>query len=297
MKRLAFILVLLLASFGAIAPAEAQNVITTLGCASNAVNCLQIGGALSGSNPTITAVGADTNVGITLVPKGSGSVTWTGSQGVSYSVTATSGLSTASLQTFSGDLTLVGTGIGKTGSYLGGVMGEVFGASTITSSTQGSNTAGIIGKFSIAGTSYYGATKYPHAGVIGEASGRAHAAVMAIVSDSTNDARVTIEAMYGVHHQFGYIGAGNVSIVNWGLDLQSPDTDVYTGKTYTKGAFRFPVDFCLLSSVATPTDGTSGTGANECGIGSLHVNSTDGKVRTQTGTKASPTWTIVGTQS
>ena len=46
-----------------------------------------------------------------------------------------------------------------------------------------------------------------------------------------------------------------------------------------------------------PTDGTSGTGYGVCGIGSLYIDSTNGKAYINTGTLASPTWTVVGTQT
>lgn len=47
----------------------------------------------------------------------------------------------------------------------------------------------------------------------------------------------------------------------------------------------------------TPTDGTAGTGAGWAGIGSLTADTAGGKLYINTGTKASPTWTVVGSQS
>lgn len=46
-----------------------------------------------------------------------------------------------------------------------------------------------------------------------------------------------------------------------------------------------------------PTDGTSGTKAGEAGPGSEYTDVTNAKLYINTGTKASPTWTVVGTQS
>lgn len=51
------------------------------------------------------------------------------------------------------------------------------------------------------------------------------------------------------------------------------------------------------SDSGAPTDGTSGTGAGLLEPGSQYTNEANGKVYVNTGTKASPTWTIVGTQS
>lgn len=56
-------------------------------------------------------------------------------------------------------------------------------------------------------------------------------------------------------------------------------------------------DIWLFSANGVPQAGTSGTGAGWAGIGSLCVDSTTGKWYTNTGTKASPTWTVVGSQS
>jgi hypothetical protein len=42
---------------------------------------------------------------------------------------------------------------------------------------------------------------------------------------------------------------------------------------------------------------TGTTGAGKCGPGSTYADTATGKVYTNTGTKAAPTWTIVGTQT
>jgi len=46
-----------------------------------------------------------------------------------------------------------------------------------------------------------------------------------------------------------------------------------------------------------PTAGTSGTGAGWAGPGSQCTDYTNAKLYINTGTAASPTWTVVGTQS
>lgn len=53
----------------------------------------------------------------------------------------------------------------------------------------------------------------------------------------------------------------------------------------------------LLSNAGVPSNGTTGTGAGAAGKGSLCSDYTNGKLYINTGTQASPTWTVVGTQS
>jgi hypothetical protein len=64
-------------------------------------------------------------------------------------------------------------------------------------------------------------------------------------------------------------------------------------KWFFKGALRFPqaVHFPLLGSGA-PTNGTSGTGAAVAGKGSIYIDYAAGAIYANTGTKASPTWTL-----
>ncbi len=48
----------------------------------------------------------------------------------------------------------------------------------------------------------------------------------------------------------------------------------------------------ILSAPGAPTDGVSGTGAGFANIGSLYINVTNGDHYRNTGTQASPTWTL-----
>lgn len=63
------------------------------------------------------------------------------------------------------------------------------------------------------------------------------------------------------------------------------DGGVYVGN----GMWHFSFDAAMVN-------GTSGTGAGITGPGSLCSN-VDGKQYTNTGTKASPVWTVVGAQT
>lgn len=53
----------------------------------------------------------------------------------------------------------------------------------------------------------------------------------------------------------------------------------------------------IFSIAGAPTAGTSGDGAGWAGKGSLLIDATNGFLYINTNTKASPTWTKVGTQS
>jgi hypothetical protein len=57
--------------------------------------------------------------------------------------------------------------------------------------------------------------------------------------------------------------------------------------------FLHQVVMPVLSNGA-PSSGTSGTGVNKAGKGSLCVDYTNGQLYINTGTKASPTWTSIG---
>jgi hypothetical protein len=53
----------------------------------------------------------------------------------------------------------------------------------------------------------------------------------------------------------------------------------------------------ILTNAGAPTSGGSGTGATKAGVGCLLIDTTNAKLYINTGTKASPTWTVVGTQT
>ena len=59
----------------------------------------------------------------------------------------------------------------------------------------------------------------------------------------------------------------------------------------------FANDFSVLQKAGAPSNGTSGDGAGVASKGSLLSDITNGKLYINTGTKASPDWTVVGTQT
>jgi hypothetical protein len=56
-------------------------------------------------------------------------------------------------------------------------------------------------------------------------------------------------------------------------------------------------DVLITTGSGAPTNGTSGTGVGLTGPGSLYIRTATGVVYVNTNTKASPTWTVVGTQT
>lgn len=56
-------------------------------------------------------------------------------------------------------------------------------------------------------------------------------------------------------------------------------------------------DLAIITNAGAPTNGTSGTFAGMAGKGCLLIDTTNAKLYINTNTKASPTWTVVGTQS
>lgn len=77
---------------------------------------------------------------------------------------------------------------------------------------------------------------------------------------------------------------------DYGLDLGAVSS-------VTKAPIRITNDVCVLVGDGEPSDGSSGDGANVAGTGSLYSDYTNGTLYINTNTKASPTWTVVGTQS
>ena len=79
-----------------------------------------------------------------------------------------------------------------------------------------------------------------------------------------------------------------------------PHPDQLTKGSVQHGAGRniMGTDIWLdLVANGTPVNGTSGTGAGWAGKGSTLLDSTTGKWYTNTNTTASPTWTVIGSQS
>lgn len=63
------------------------------------------------------------------------------------------------------------------------------------------------------------------------------------------------------------------------------------------GGINLGNDVLVFTNDGAPTDGTSGTGFGKAGPGSICVDFTNKKAYINTGTQASPTWTVIGSQS
>lgn len=75
------------------------------------------------------------------------------------------------------------------------------------------------------------------------------------------------------------------------------DTAIVEFQTSASGDINLGNDVAVIGKAGAPTDGTSGTGAGLAGPGSLCIDRTNAVLYINTGTKASPVWTIVGLQS
>lgn len=64
-----------------------------------------------------------------------------------------------------------------------------------------------------------------------------------------------------------------------------------------QGIMHFGDGVWLITKAGVPTDGTSGTGVGYAGPGSLVVDYTNAKLYINTGTAASPAYTVVGAQT
>lgn len=197
-------------------------------------------------------------------------------------------------------LAAVGRSTGSDPAYVAAMMGNLLGAGLTKTANY---MAGVWGKYSISGAK---STTFPTGGVVGEAAGRCDGAVVAVVGQHDDDKEARITAMFKVA-----IDNTNVSIasptatIDFGLDL-------YDGRNalgdinYQKGDIRLGGkikdtaagnNVLLMRNAGAPTNGTSGTGAGNAGPGSLLIDTTNSKLYINTNTLASPTWTVVGTQT
>ncbi len=77
---------------------------------------------------------------------------------------------------------------------------------------------------------------------------------------------------------------------------QQPPTVLQEQGTMRCGGLAIGTAEFLVAAVA-PTNGTAGDGAGFAGPGSIYIDTLGAKIYINTNTKASPTWTVVGSQS
>jgi len=211
-----------------------------------------------------------------------------------------------SMQGFSSMLGLAagaGSSTSTSPKYLAGIMGEVHGGEDVDDEVNLTATAnmiaGVIGKYSHKGTN---ASTYMGSAVraeIGSPTTAAQAAVLAVLG---GDSGVTSAgAAFGVDWE----NSTPTSRFNHGLDLEGPGShDSYLVPRYNKSFLRmggrYPnagtvetvADLIVIAGTASPTDGTSGTGAGDAGAGSLYIrqSGSSSRIYVNANTKASPTW-------
>ena len=215
-----------------------------------------------------------------------------------------------SMQCVAADLGLAagaGSSTSASPSYLAAVMGNVIAGTPtagITLTATRSIVAGVIAKYDHVGTNN---STYPGAALIAEIGDRttaADAAVLAVMGGDSGQA--TCPAAFRVDWQ----NSTATSAFTFGIDLQGGGThDSYVSPRYTTADIRLggrttddavnsPGDDVLVFRfTGAPVNGASGTRAASAGLGSLLIRTDTGVLYINTGTLASPTWTIVGTQS
>ncbi len=73
--------------------------------------------------------------------------------------------------------------------------------------------------------------------------------------------------------------------------LLQPALNIHTQGVTSCEGMHIGNDVFIMSFAGAPTDGTSGTGADWAGIGSILTDRTNGALYVNSNTKASPTWT------
>lgn len=176
-------------------------------------------------------------------------------------------------------------------SFLAPIMGNLLG-STLTKA--GNYLAGLIGHFTVDGAN---SSTYPTGAVlagIGDGVTDVHGAVVAYIDGDS--AQTNAGAMFKVMSNNSTAASGP----DYGLDLQDAAHDGFKPVDeafYKKAPLRLPADVVVLTGAAAPTDGGAGTGQGFAGPGSLYVDTAGAKLYINTNTAASPTWTVVGSQS
>lgn len=218
---------------------------------------------------------------------------------------ATAYTGATSLQSLAGDLNVgAGTGTSTAGdsAYIAGAMGRVAFVGNMTDTEN--VVAGVIGKYDITGTN---ASTYAKAAVVGEVSGAtvgqtsssADGAFVAVIGGDEGPVRARAAYTADMNNSDG------LSYFNYFADAQGPGTHSgYSALRYNDGFLRLGGVFrnagadetvtavCILAGTSAPTDGTSGTGAGNCGAGSVYFrqDGASSNIYTQRGTTASPTW-------
>ena len=265
------------------------------------VNHLRFLSGATAVDPSIVAYGVDTNIGLTITLKGSG--TLNGTFALNATPASQSAATTTSFQAVAGDFAVTGawgSSTAGTPTYGAGVMGNIIGAAALTGTQN--ILAGVYGKWDVP---FAISTTYPGAAVTGEIGDNATSASYAVMAAMGGDSAGTESAVaaFGVD----WFSSTVASRFNFGIDFQGAGThDSYLAPRYNiafgrVGGRTFDSNEATVFTAANicwpavtnsaPVDGTSGTRAGTCGPGSILIRMDNGTIFQNTNTLASPTWT------
>ena len=192
------------------------------------------------------------------------------------------------------------TGFGSSAYQTPGEAYGVFGRTqtgapfATTPSTTFNHVAGLAGNFAVIGTYSNNGLMAGVLGIINTNTLSGDAAVMAFMQGDSGT--TTCRAAFGVAMAQSTAASG----FDYGIDLKIQDPVLDAGgpssvQPYKKANIRMENNVVVMTAAGAPTSGT--TGATFAGTGSLYVDITAGKLYINTNTLASPTWTVVGSQS
>jgi hypothetical protein len=192
------------------------------------------------------------------------------------------------------------TGFGSSNYLTPGEAYGVFGRTqsgapfATTPTTTFNHVAGLAGNFAVIGTYSNNGLMAGIMGIINTNTLSGDAAVMAFMQGDSG--LTTARAAYGV----AMAQTTSLSGFDYGIDLKIQDPVLDGGgpssvRPYKKANIRMENDVVFMNAAGVPSNGT--TGADFAGKGSLYVNITTGILYINTGTLASPTWVVVGSQS
>jgi hypothetical protein len=192
------------------------------------------------------------------------------------------------------------TGFGSSSTATPGEAYGVFGRTqsgapfATTPTTTFNHVAGTVGNFAVIGTYSNNGLMAGVMGIINTNTLSGDAAVMAFMQGDSGV--TTARAAYGVAMAQTTAASG----FDYGIDLKIQDPVADGGGTpstrpYKKANIRMENDVVFMNASGAPSNGS--TGADFAGKGSLYVDIATGILYINTNTLASPTWTVVGSQS
>lgn len=192
----------------------------------------------------------------------------------------------------------VGVGTSDAGdtSFLAPIMGNALGADLAETHNY---LGGVIGADSITGAKAGELQKGAVIGIAMDGVTDADAPVVSVIDGDDPSSVTRTHAMFAARMNNNNAGSG----ADFGLDLYDVgrSSEILSGGgvalAYAKADLRLSSEVCAIVGAGIPVDGVSGTGAGIAGPGSLYIRTATVKLYINTGTKASPVWSVVGAQS